>query len=114
MHGTVAQKVPEKGDTMKKRVKPFANIVLDIVAKHPEAAEKYVLLRFYYLREHCGLTWLNEETYKALMRGLNHFSTLERAYRKLKELGVINISKQEQARREALEAEIAHEMVQWR
>jgi len=110
----VAQKVLEKGDTMRKHVQPFATIVLDILSKHPEALENYALLRFYYLREHCGLTWLNQETYKALMRGLNHFSTLERAYRKLKELGVIKISEREQARREALEAEIAHEMVQWR
>jgi len=110
----MAQKVPEKGESMKKRKKPFANIVLDIVAKHPEAAEKYVLLRFYYLREHCGLTWLNQETYKALMKGLKHLSSVERAYRKLKELGLIQISEQEQTRREALEAEIAHEMVQWR
>jgi hypothetical protein len=110
----MAQKVPEKGESMKKRRKPFANIVLDIVAKHPEAAEKYALLRFYYLREHCGLAWLNQETYKALMKGLKHLSSVERAYRKLKELGLIQISEQEQARREALEAEIAYEMVQWR
>ena len=110
----MAQKVPEKGESMKKRVKPFANIVLDIVAKHPEAAEKYALLRFYYLREHCGLTWLNHETYKALMKGLNHLSSLERAYRKLKELGLIQISEQEQARRETLQKEIAQEVVQWR
>jgi len=99
---------------VKDRVKRMADIVVDIVSKHPEAAEDYSLLRFYFLREHCGLAWLDRSAYVSLMRGLSRLSTLERAYRKLKELGVISISEHEARRRQALEAEFAREMAQWR
>lgn len=99
---------------MKERVRPMADIVIDLVTRHPDAAEDYALLRFYYLREYCGLTWLEYEVYKKIMAGLAKLSTLERAYRKLKEKGIIRISEHEAQRREILQAEIAQEMVQWR
>ncbi|MEM4177135.1 MAG: hypothetical protein QXS29_06195 [Nitrososphaeria archaeon] len=98
---------------MKERVRPMASIVLDIIEKHPEAAEEYDELRFYYLRDYCGLPYLDRETYMKVKGGLAKLSTLERAYRKLKEKGIIRISEYEEKRREVLQAEIAQEMVRW-